>query len=68
MFRTRSAFAFAAAIFACASAALAGEAQPYPSRPLRWIVPIPPGATADIITRFVAQKVSESLGPADRRR
>jgi len=40
----------------------AAESQSYPTRPIRWIVPIPPGATADIITRFVAQKLSESLG------
>jgi tripartite-type tricarboxylate transporter receptor subunit TctC len=37
-------------------------AQQYPLRPIRWIVPLPPGATADIITRFVAQKVGEAFG------
>jgi tripartite-type tricarboxylate transporter receptor subunit TctC len=61
MLRTGMALALTAAAFASAPAA-AGEPQAYPSRPLRWIVPIPPGATADIITRFVAQKVSESWG------
>src|SRR5919205_1187455 len=59
----RRALACAAAAFALgAAAAVATESQAYPSRPIRWIVPIPPGATADIITRFVAQKLSESLG------
>jgi tripartite-type tricarboxylate transporter receptor subunit TctC len=37
-------------------------AQGYPSRPLRWIVPVPPGATTDIVTRLVAQKINEAWG------
>jgi tripartite-type tricarboxylate transporter receptor subunit TctC len=45
-----------------AFAAVQAPAQQYPVRPIRWIVPLPPGATADIVTRFVAQKVSEALG------
>ena len=42
--------------------ALAADAQNYPTRPIRWIVPIPAGATADMITRLVAQKVNEAWG------
>jgi tripartite-type tricarboxylate transporter receptor subunit TctC len=52
-------FAFFTAVFA--SSANAAQQQ-YPSRPIRWIVPLPPGATADIITRLVAMKLSEALG------
>ena len=53
----------AAAVFLLLPAiCCAAESQSYPTRPIRWIVPIPPGATADIIPRFVAQKLSESLG------
>jgi tripartite-type tricarboxylate transporter receptor subunit TctC len=50
------------AIIISALLAPASHAQQYPTRPIRWIVPLPPGATADIITRMVAQKLGEALG------
>jgi len=53
----RAVIAVAAGIFA--SAALA---QPYPSRPIRMIVPLPPGATTDIVMRATAQELSPRLG------
>jgi tripartite-type tricarboxylate transporter receptor subunit TctC len=37
-------------------------AQTYPSKPLRIIIPFPPGAATDITGRYVAQKLGESLG------
>jgi tripartite-type tricarboxylate transporter receptor subunit TctC len=36
-------------------------AQTFPSRPLRFLVPVPAGATTDIVTRVVAQKLSEAF-------
>ena len=36
-------------------------AQPYPSKPLRWIVPFPPGGPTDTFSRAAAQKLSELL-------
>lgn len=45
--------------------AIAGVAwgqSPYPSKPIRWIVPYPPGGITDSTTRIVTQKVSEALG------
>ncbi len=43
------------------SAALA-QAQSYPSKPVRLIVPFPPGGTTDLVARIVQPKLSENLG------
>jgi tripartite-type tricarboxylate transporter receptor subunit TctC len=37
-------------------------AQDYPSRPVKWVVPYPPGGATDIIARVVGQRLSERLG------
>src|SRR5258705_26061 len=40
----------------CASAA------DYPTRPVRWIVPYPPGGATDIMARLIGHRLSEKLG------
>ena len=50
-----------AALLGC-SAALVASAQQYPSRPIRLVVPYPPGASSnDILGRGLAQRLSDAL-------
>ena len=50
---------FAIALFIYAGAAFA---QAYPSKPVRLVLPYPPGGGTDVIARPLAQKLTESLG------
>jgi tripartite-type tricarboxylate transporter receptor subunit TctC len=45
-----------------ASALGSASAQTFPSKPLRIVAPSAPGATTDIVSRFIAQKLTDSLG------
>ncbi|WP_455287207.1 tripartite tricarboxylate transporter substrate binding protein [Cupriavidus necator] len=43
-------------------AAPAAHAQAWPSKPIRLVVPYPPGGPTDIVARVVGQKLSDKLG------
>ena len=59
MFKTTIKFALAACLAAGSVAALA---QAWPVRPVKVIIPFPPGGTLDSVGRQLAQKLSEQLG------
>src|SRR6266545_6963671 len=40
----------------------AAAAQDYPNRPVRLIIPFPPGGSNDVVGRLVANQLSEKLG------
>lgn len=46
----------------CAPAAVLAQAQAWPARPIKLVVPYPPGGLTDVLARLVSQKASEQLG------
>jgi len=67
---TRLAFALLGLALACAAGAQDPSAlrpaqasgQAFPSKPIRFLVPYPPGGGTDIVARAVGQKLQESMG------
>ena len=51
-----------ATLLLIASVNFAAQAESYPSRPIRWIVPVPAGSSGDFVTRIVTQKIGEAWG------
>ena len=54
--------ALASLALAASIAASSLAAQPYPSRPVRMIVPQSAGGSTDVVARLIAQRMSDALG------
>jgi tripartite-type tricarboxylate transporter receptor subunit TctC len=52
----------ASAAGAAALHALPAHAQAYPSKPIRFVIPVPPGGGVDILTRTIGQKLADLIG------
>ena len=55
----RTTYAVLFTLFAGLSVACAAD---YPVRPVKWIVPYPPGGTTDVLARIMAQRLTEQMG------
>lgn len=53
--------ATAALLFAAAAAA---QAQGWPTKPVRFVAPFPPGGPVDVLARLIGQKITEKSGQA----
>jgi tripartite-type tricarboxylate transporter receptor subunit TctC len=67
MNQNKSLYKKLALVISCLSICLCisnATAQEWPSKPIKWIVPFPPGGAMDVIARALADKSSKSLGQA----
>jgi len=53
---------FTVIAWAALALALSAQAQPYPSRPIRVIVPQPPGGGFDLVARVIAEPLARVMG------
>jgi tripartite-type tricarboxylate transporter receptor subunit TctC len=49
-------------LLCCAGAALPAAAQAYPAKPIRLIIPFPPGGSNDIVGRMIGAQLGQRLG------
>lgn len=50
------------ALLAASLLSMAAQAQEYPNKPIRFIVPFPPGGSSDLIARAIAPRMAERMG------
>jgi len=51
-----------ALVFACGGAGVFAQGPAWPTKPVRMIVPFPPGGSTDVISRILGQRLAEGLG------
>lgn len=62
MSKRRTLIAVGAAVCALASGAALAQTDAYPSKPIKWIVPFPPGGAMDNIARTLGEHMGRELG------
>ena len=62
MIRLARCVAFALVTFVAVFADGTASAIDYPTRPVKWVVPYPPGGTTDVLARIIAGWLSEKMG------
>ena len=63
MKRVKRSFLAALFIFACPfAAAHAAAPESFPNKPVRWVIPFPPGGSNDLLGRFIGARLGERLG------
>lgn len=60
--KSRVAAVLSAVLCVLCTHAFAQAQEKWPSRPIRWIVPFPPGGGADVLARMLSPRLSEALG------
>ena len=62
MKRVAGLFVFAVCLLQAFPGGAQAQSQAYPARPIRFVVPFPPGAATDTVTRILGVKMTENWG------
>src|SRR5215213_6794723 len=60
--KARHVFGAIVAVLCGTSYSAVVEAQQYPTKPIRLVLPFPPGAPSDLVGRTIGQKMGEQMG------